>query len=149
MDLYLGFTFFSCAKAYKQLTGHAFAPPPFKWLWQKHCQHKHKVFFWLLLKDRLSTRDLLRRKGMELQSNECVLCTQHIDETLEHLFLLCPITTRKWAIGPAQRYQLLLQPVPMVPIGTGCNGSWYLWPSNEVEGNWHRLVVPTGSNASA
>ena len=60
------------------------------------CQHKHKVFFWLLLKDRLSTRDLLRRKGMELQSNECVLCTQHIDETLEHLFLLCPMAIQFW-----------------------------------------------------
>ena len=96
MDLYLGFAFFSCAKAYKQLTGHAFAPPPFKWLWQNRCQHKHKVFFWFLLKDRLSTRDLLRPKGMELQSNECVLCTQHIDETSEHLFLLCPMAIQFW-----------------------------------------------------
>ena len=56
-------------------------------------------------------------------------------------------TTRKRAIGPAQRYQLLLQPVPMGTIGTGCNSSWYLWPSTDlVEGNWHRVVVPTGLN---
>ena len=27
-------------------------------------------------------------------------------------------TTRKRAIGPAQRYQLLLQPVPMVPLAS-------------------------------
>ena len=58
-------------------------------------------------------------------------------------------TTKKRAIGPGQGYQLLLQPVPMVTIGTGCNSSWYLWPSTDlVEGNWHRVVVPTGSNAS-
>ena len=58
-------------------------------------------------------------------------------------------TTRKRAIGPGQRYQLLLQPVPLT-IGTGCNSSWYLWPwTNLVEDNWHRVVVSTGSNASA
>ena len=59
-------------------------------------------------------------------------------------------TTRKRAIGLGQRYQLLLQPVPMGTIGTGCNSSWYLWPSTDlVEDNWHRVVAPTGSNASA
>ena len=31
----------------------------------------------LILKDRLSTRDLLERKEMILQSHECVLCNQH------------------------------------------------------------------------
>ena len=28
--------------------------PAFKWLWKSSCQNKHKVFFWLLLKDRLA-----------------------------------------------------------------------------------------------
>ena len=33
-----------------------------------------------------------------------------------------------------------------LPIGTGRNSSWYLWPwTNLVEDNWHRVVVPTGS----
>ena len=61
-----------------------------------------------------------------------------------------PGTNRKRAIGPGQRYQLLLQPVPMDIIGTGCNSSGYLWLSIDlVEDIWHRVVVPTGSNASA
>jgi hypothetical protein len=35
-------------------------------------------------------------------------------------------------------------------FGTGCNSSWYLWPwTNQVEDNWHRVVGPIGSNASA
>ena len=51
----------------------------------------------LILKDRLSTRDLLERKGMILQSHECVLCNQHSRETLEHLFLTCPFATQFWA----------------------------------------------------
>ena len=29
---------------------------------------------------------------------------------------ICRYTTRKWAKGPGQRYQLLLQPVPLVPM---------------------------------
>ena len=92
-----GSPIFSCSKAYKQLTGHALVPPPFRWLWKNCCQKKHKVFFWLLLKDRLNTWDLLRRKGMELQSHNCVLCLQHSDETLEHIFLLCPMAVQFWS----------------------------------------------------
>ena len=72
-------------------------PSTYKWLWKNCCQHKHKVFFWLLLKDRLSTRDLLGRKGMILQSHDCVLCNQNSRETLEHLFLVCPFATQFWA----------------------------------------------------
>ena len=38
-------------------------------------------------------------------------------------------TTRKRAKNPYQKYQLLLQPVLMPRISTGCNNSWYLWPA--------------------
>ena len=92
-----GSPYYSSSKAYKQLTGQASVHASYKWLWKNCCQHKHKVFFWLLLKDRLSTRDLLERKGMILQSHECVLCNQHSRETLEHLFLTCPFATQFWA----------------------------------------------------
>jgi hypothetical protein len=63
---------FSCRKSYKQLSGHLPALLVFSWLWKCSCQNKHKSFFWLLLKDRLSTRELLRR-NMELPSYNCVL----------------------------------------------------------------------------
>jgi hypothetical protein len=92
-----GSPFFSRSKAYKRLTGHANVSPAFKWLWKNWCQHKYKVFFWLLLKDRLSMRDLLGRKGMILQSHDCVLCDQNSRETLDHLFLTCPLATQFWA----------------------------------------------------
>ena len=70
--------------------------PAFKWLWKSSCQNKHKVFFWLLLKDRLSTRNLLRRKTMVLDSYECELCNSRQEETLEHLFLRCPYAIACW-----------------------------------------------------
>ena len=37
--------------------------------------------------------------------------------------------TRKRTKDPGQRYQLLLQPVLMPRISTGCKNSWYLWPA--------------------
>jgi hypothetical protein len=56
------------------------------------------VFFWLLLKDRLSTRNILQRKSMTLPCYDCVLCTANIEETLEHLFLHCPFATACWGL---------------------------------------------------
>jgi len=51
-------------------------------------QNKHKVFCWLLLRNRLSSRELLRKKNMELEDHSCVLCDSSSDETLVHLLFL-------------------------------------------------------------
>jgi hypothetical protein len=59
-------------KAYKHLIGTRQVHPSFNWLWKSSIQKKHKVFFGILLKDRLSTRNLLRRKNKVLPSDECV-----------------------------------------------------------------------------
>lgn len=59
--------------------------------------NEHKVFFWLLLKDRLSTRDLLRRKNMALDSCACELCILQRLETVTHLFLRCNFAKACWA----------------------------------------------------
>jgi hypothetical protein len=48
------------------------------------------LFFWLVLKDRISTRELLRRKNMNIEDYNCVLCSNSTDETLMHLLLQCP-----------------------------------------------------------
>ena len=53
---------FSCSKAYKVMIGYQPVLPHFFWIWNSSCQSKHKIFFWLLLHDRLNTRNLLRRK---------------------------------------------------------------------------------------
>lgn len=57
---------FSTSRTYRKLIGHQPTDPAFKWIWKSYCQPKHKVFCWLLLKDRLSTRNILRIKHMEL-----------------------------------------------------------------------------------
>lgn len=76
--------------------GHRQIPRAFKWLWETFCQPKHKVFFWLLVNDRLSTRNRLRRRNMQLESFHCVLCQLATEETLEHLFLSCPFASECW-----------------------------------------------------
>jgi hypothetical protein len=43
----------------------------FKSLWKNKCQLKHKVFYWLWLKNRLNTRNMVRRKNMTLESYTC------------------------------------------------------------------------------
>jgi hypothetical protein len=58
---------------------------------------KHKVFFWLFLKDRLNTRGLLQRKNMELDSYTCDLCIWQYEETIQHLFHHCNFAKACWA----------------------------------------------------
>lgn len=63
---------FSSVKAYKLLSGTLAVHSAYSWLWKSNVQPKHKVFFWLLLKDRISTRGLLKRKNMEFPSYNCL-----------------------------------------------------------------------------
>lgn len=92
-----GSNLFSSARAYKHLSGTSLAHPIYRWLWKSSCQNKHIIFFWLLIKDRVSTRGLLRRRMMELEDYSCVLCDGQIEETLEHLFLYCPFAAECWS----------------------------------------------------
>lgn len=91
-----GSTSFSSTRIYKELVDHPVVDQAFRWLWRCPCQPKHKVFLWLLLKDRLSTRNILRRRHMNLESYNCVLCTDSMEETLEHLFLRCTFARQCW-----------------------------------------------------
>lgn len=83
-----GSALYSSSKAYKFLHGSAAVHPSLSWLWKLNVQlqHKHKVFFWLLLKDKLSTRGS-RKKIMALPSYSSVLCGLDIEEIVQHLFL--------------------------------------------------------------
>lgn len=92
-----GSSTFTSKKAYCQLWGRSQSHPIFKWIWKSSCQHNHKVFFWLLVHDRLSTRNILRRMHMHLPSYFCMLCSQSHEETVQHLFLDCDMAKACWA----------------------------------------------------
>jgi hypothetical protein len=57
---------FSVSKAYKDLMGFHISCPSLKWVWKSYRQSKHKVFCWLLIHNRLNSRQLLQRKGFFL-----------------------------------------------------------------------------------
>jgi hypothetical protein len=69
----------------------------FNLLWRTKCQPKHKVFFWLLLQDKLNTRDRLRRRNMHLESYTCENYILQRHETSYHLFLRCNFEQACWS----------------------------------------------------
>ena len=92
-----GSSLFSSSKAYKALVGKTEAHQSFNWLCKSFCQPNTQSFFcWLLLQDRLSTRNILRRKNMVLENCNCVLCSSQVEESLEHLFFHCPFAASCW-----------------------------------------------------
>jgi hypothetical protein len=78
---------FSSHRAYPFHQGsHPASSPLFKWMWAYKAHNKHKFFFWLFLRDRINTRNLLHMKNIFLPSYICVLCVQNVEEDIRHLF---------------------------------------------------------------
>jgi hypothetical protein len=85
------------SKFYAHIHAHLQAPPVFKWLWKSACIMKLKVFAWLLLSDRLNTRDLLVRRNWKVtEDKHCVLCVTRSYEDRFHLFFECNFSQRVW-----------------------------------------------------
>ena len=92
-----GSSVYSSKKAYMVLIGSTQASPLFKWLWKSSNLGNHKFFFWILLRDRLNTRNLLKRKHMHLEDYSSVLCNLGCEETSFHLFFECSFSRDCWA----------------------------------------------------
>ena len=77
---------YSSIKMYKLMTQGEQATPLFTKIWKNATILRYKVFFWMLLNDRVNTRKLLQRKSFHLPSYNCELCDAHTEETALHLF---------------------------------------------------------------
>ncbi|CAN1797675.1 hypothetical protein LINPERHAP1_LOCUS21372 [Linum perenne] len=66
-------------------------------LWESEGPPKVKHFLWKAMRHVLSTRVAIRGRGMDVPVN-CSLCDGEA-ETLEHLFLTCPISRRCWEVA--------------------------------------------------
>jgi hypothetical protein len=86
----LGNSSLHVSKVYNKLMGDVRAVPALDWMWKGCCQQKHKVFFWLLIHNRLNTRALLQRKNFLMTDYSCIMCNQQHLETRDHLFFQCP-----------------------------------------------------------
>jgi hypothetical protein len=66
-------------------------------IWSSKALPKLKVFMWLLMLDRLNTRDIMLRKNWHVDSGpDCLLCTDAPLEFRDHLFFSCEFATLCW-----------------------------------------------------
>lgn len=146
------------AKDYKASAYYAFyfrdvqVHQTFKWLWKTKCIPRIKVFGWLLMSDRLNTRNMLKRRHYQIGNNlDCLLCGLHIEETVEHLFFHCSFSATCWrSLGVHwsthdHRLQLIEQANedwegPMF-MDVFLVAAWSLW--KERNNNHFRGVPPT------
>jgi hypothetical protein len=69
----------------------------FSWLWKSKCTPKLKFFWWLVLVDRLNTRNMLRRRNYTLNSSyDCLMCPSPPEETIEHMLFYCNFSKACW-----------------------------------------------------
>jgi retron-type reverse transcriptase len=88
---------YTSSKYYHHFFAAVMPPAPFQWIWKTKCVPRIKFFAWLLLSDRLNTREMLRRRGKSLEEGYfCPLCHEDIDETVMHLFFECSSATTRW-----------------------------------------------------
>jgi hypothetical protein len=57
--------------------------------------HKIKVFLWLVLKNKILTKDNLRKRNWQ-DSLDCVFCG--LPESINHLFFQCSVSRFVWRI---------------------------------------------------
>lgn len=126
MELLLGITFLLFSRIYKALVDHPQPDPAFKWIWKCPCQPKHKVFFWLILKDRLSTRNLLRRRHMFLEDYNCIVCNLAVEETLHHLFLDCTFARQCWNLLGINMHQNSAFPDIVASLKTSLQSKFFM-----------------------
>jgi hypothetical protein len=69
----------------------------FLWLWKSKCTLKLKFFWWLVLVDRLNTRNMLRRRNYKINSSyNCLMCPSPPEETIEHMIFHCDFSRSCW-----------------------------------------------------
>lgn len=88
---------YSSRKFYKSNFAGISVPRPVVWIWKIKCVKKIKVFMWLLIWDRLNTRDMIDRRHCAPVDAilTCGLCVGS-RETLYHLFFDCPFSKQCW-----------------------------------------------------
>jgi hypothetical protein len=91
-----GSAIFIAGRAYTHINVSDDASPVFAWVWKSCCRGRHKFTFWLLLKDLLSTRNILRRKNRVLDDYSCPMCSMMVEETMEHPFFSFPFSNWCW-----------------------------------------------------
>lgn len=93
-----GDTTFKSVKFYKFYFRNLKPPQYITRVWKTKCMMRHKVFAWLMLMDRVNTRDMLCRRHFNIRGDHsCLLCNTQPLETNKHLFFECQFSVACWA----------------------------------------------------
>jgi hypothetical protein len=77
---------YTSAKFYDMTLAHIKVDSMYVWIWKSACMMKLKMFAWLLLSDRLNTRDLLQRRNWRaMDDKHCELFLGRNNEDKVHL----------------------------------------------------------------
>jgi hypothetical protein len=68
---------------------------PYKFLWKSKLPQKIKIFIWLVVRNKILTKDNLKKRNRK-GSQECCFCGG--DESINHLFFHYPITRYVWRV---------------------------------------------------
>jgi hypothetical protein len=76
---------YTSSKFYKYCFHNIHPHKSFLWVWKSKCTLRVNFFGWLVLSDRLNTRNMLRRRHYIINSGyQCLICTPPPEETIEH-----------------------------------------------------------------
>ena len=88
---------YTSSRFYRLAFRNSYTRRTFKWIWKSKCIPMLKFFAWLILLDRLNTKDMIRRRNFHVQPNtHCALCNDQVVEEINHLFFYCPFSTVCW-----------------------------------------------------
>lgn len=88
---------YSSSLYYKHCFREVVASPIYAWIWKSKVLLRIKVFAWLMVSDRLNTREMIKRRNWKLEGTDhCVLCPTQTTETWMHLFFHCNFSVRVW-----------------------------------------------------
>ena len=67
------------------------------WIWKSSCTLKIKVFAWILIMDKLNTKDMVERRHWHMEDGvHCKLCPLQTRESRHHLFFICNFSVGIW-----------------------------------------------------
>lgn len=88
---------YKAAKLYKLAFLEVQTLAVFQWVWKSKVTPRVKFFAWLILLDRLNTKNMLTRRNFNVQPDSlCVLCDDGMEETIDHLFFDCSFAKKCW-----------------------------------------------------
>ena len=75
----------------------ALSNPILSWVWKSCCTMTVKMFAWLVIMDRVNTKDMIQRRHWKINDGpSCVLCLTGVLEDRNHLFFQFNFSMRIW-----------------------------------------------------